>query len=185
MKTLKLGHASILVILGILVAIFFSPFFTYIKYTLSAIIIYYGVVASLFSVIEHKKDFYKHYEFFWGIIEIVIGLVIIFAIQEKEIIYVMWGSWSIANELTEIKELINRVKERLPVILTTIESIVNIILSILLIIHREDHEALIHVYLLIVELIFSGLLEYADHIIIHVRENKKKKIEEIKESTQE
>ena len=185
MKYLKLGYASLLIILGILVAIFFDPFFNYIQYTISAIIILYGVVASLFCVLENQKLFYRHYQFYWGLIEIALGFILIFVIKEKSHVFIMWGIWSIVNELTEIKELIHRVKNRLPVILTTIESIVNIIISIGLIIEPTEAKALVHVYFLIVELIFSGLLEHADHIIIHVRENKKKKLEETKESTQD
>ena len=97
-------------------------------------------------------------EFFYGTIQMSLGLIILLFLkdevssQDYQSICIIWAVWSILRESREIEEAVIKMCKRIPVFLDLMESIVCIVFSILLIINPNEHHALIHIYLLSVEL---------------------------------
>ena len=85
---------------------------------------------------------------------------------------------SICRESFEIFEIINELKHLLPRILSGVESIAVIVFSIMLILEPGEHHAMIHVYLLLVELVFSPLIPLMDELWPHKKETSEEKTAE-------
>ena len=78
---------------------------------------------------------------------------------------VIWAAWSILREAFEIKELFLKIKSVVLTIISGIESIAVIVLSVMLILEPGEHHAMIHLYLLLVELVLTPLVPLLDEVI--------------------
>ena len=78
---------------------------------------------------------------------------------------VIWATWSIIREAFEIREIITEVKTTVLKIISGIESIAVIVLSVMLILEPGEHHAMIHLYLLLAELVLTPLVPLLDEII--------------------
>lgn len=160
MKKWRIIKAALYVVLAILVGVFFNTLLENVKYVVGPLMIIYG----LESIIVHlalKKRFSEENEFFWGIFEIMLGLLLLFA---KEISYesdcIIWAIWSIFRETRELEEIFQRIKHRIPVFIDLAESIISICISITLILNPGEHHVAIHAVFLIVELITTVTLPF-------------------------
>ena len=93
---------------------------------------------------------------------------------------IIWATWSIVRESYEIKEVVSDIKSVLPKILSGAESIAVIVLSVMLILEPTEHHALIHMYMLVIELVLNPATVLLDELFIHLKEKKKAEIEEQK-----
>ena len=84
----------------------------------------------------------------------------------------------IIRESFEIKELVTEIKSWTLTIISGIESIAVIILSIMLILEPGEHHAMVHMYLLLLELLLTPLIPLLDEILL---ERKAKKLEKAEE----
>ena len=76
------------------------------------------------------------------------------------------------------KEIIDEIKSITMTVISGVESIATIILSIVLIFEPTEHHAMIHMYLLLVELVLTPLVPLVDELI---ESQKRKRKEQIKE----
>ena len=131
----------------------------------------YGVEEILFEVIFHGKNFWKCEKTYLGLVELILGTTLFFYPLEanaEEIIKmtcVIWAAWSIIREAFEIKELIVEIKSVVLTIISGIESIAVIVLSVMLILEPGEHHAMIHLYLLLAELVLTPLVPLLDETI--------------------
>ncbi len=96
---------------------------------------------------------------------------------EYSAVCIIWATWSIVRESHEIKELVTEIVSVPLTIISGLESIAVIVLSIMLISEPTHHHALIHIYLLLAELILTPLVPMLDEYF----ESKKHKVVEEKE----
>ena len=78
MKKWRIIKAVLYIVLAILVGVFFDTLLENVKYVVGPLMIIYG----LESIIVHlalKKRFSEENEFFWGIFEIMLGLLLLFS----------------------------------------------------------------------------------------------------------
>ena len=83
-----------------------------------------------------------------------------------ETICVVWAVWSILREAYEIKEIVIDLKSIAPRIISGVESLIMIGLSISLVLHPTLEHVMIHIYFLTVELLLSPLIPLMDELII-------------------
>ena len=152
----KLG---VYIVLAILVFIFREFFVDHLKYFIGGLMILYAFEENLFIPILHQDKVYL------GFIEILLGIVLLVINISFEGVCVIWATWSILRESYEIKEIACELKTIPPKILSGIESIVVIVFSILLIANPTEHHAMVHLYLLIVELVVAPLTPLLDELL--------------------
>lgn len=137
---------------------------------IGSLITLYGVdsIAQIYFDNENRKaiDFCK------GLVEIILGVCTLLFFKDFASVCVIWAVWSIMREADEINECYECFRERLPFILNSIESIVAIVFSVMLIANPTEHHAMTHMYLLIVELITTVLFPQIRFAYIKYIKNK-------------
>ena len=166
-------------ILAVLVFIFRADQLEHLRPFIGVIMVLYGVEEILFEVLNHKKRFYHEGKVYLGLVELIIGIVLLCADLKFEYVCIIWATWSIVRESYEIKEIVIDIKSLIPCILSGVESVAVIVFSILLINEPGEHHASIHISLLILELILSPLVMLLDELIQnHKNKKKEQQIEE-------
>ena len=167
---------AIYVILAILVFVFRKTLVEYLKYFIGGLILLYGLEEILFEIVFKDKHFWHQDKIYLGLVEIVFGVTLLIINlpyeADCEAVCVMWATWSIVRESFEIKELVTEIKSWTLTIISGIESIAVIVFSVLLILEPGEHHALIHIYLLLVELVLTPLIPLLDEIILKKKQQK-------------
>ena len=154
------------------------------KYFIGGLMTLYGVEEILFEIVFKDKHFWHKDKIYLGIIELSFGIALLCLNlhdnAEETLIRtcLIWATWSIVRESFEIKELVTEIKSWTLTIISGIESIAVIILSIMLILEPGEHHAMVHMYLLLLELLLTPLIPLLDEILL---ERKAKKLEKAEE----
>ena len=174
---------AIFVVLAVLVFIFREQLVEHLKYFIGGLILLYGVEEILFEVIFHGKNFWKCEKTYLGLVELILGITLFFFPLEatvEEVVKmtcVIWAAWSIIREAFEIRELVVEIKSVVLTIISGIESVAAIVLSVMLLLEPGEHHAMIHLYLLLAELVLTPLVPLLDEVI---EERKNKRAEQKK-----
>lgn len=174
---------AIFVVLAVLVFIFREQLVEHLKYFIGGLILLYGVEEILFEVIFHGKNFWKCEKTYLGLVELILGITLFFfpleatAEEVVKMTCVIWAAWSIIREAFEIRELIVEIKSVVLTIISGIESVAAIVLSVMLLLEPGEHHAMIHLYLLLAELVLTPLVPLLDEVI---EERKNKRAEQKK-----
>ena len=156
----------IFTILAVLVFVFRDSHVEHLKPFIGALMILYGLDGILFEIVCHKKGFLYQNKTYLGLIELIFGIVLISASLIFEYVCIIWATWSIIRESFEIKEIVSDLKMIAPKILSSIESVIVIVFSVLLIIEPGEHHILIHMGLLTAELILNPLVILIDEFLL-------------------
>ena len=160
------------------------------RYFIGGLMMLYGVEEIIYTVFKNKKH-YSFQSLYWNIFEILIGLTLIVFVEtgDVEVTYavvcVSWAIWSILRETRELVEATEELKEnklipcKVIAIVSIIESITVIALSLTMIIEPGEHHAKIHLYLLAVELFTKALFPILNSVTEHLAEKKKDTGEQI------
>ncbi len=179
MKIWKPVKAVLWTIAAILVLVFREQFVHSLNYLVGSLMVVYGVEACVLHLVL-KKSFKKNNRFFWGLLEILLGIVVLCfgdlgesGSVEYTSVCVVWAVWSMLRESLELEESVIEIFHKEPVFLSIAESLVGITLSILLIINPSEHHASTHVILLFFELLTTGLIFPGLKEIVHYVKKKK------------
>ena len=157
--------------LAVCIFIFREALIEHIKFFIGGLMLIYGVEEILFEVLFHGKNFWKCEKTYLGFVELILGTTLFFYPlgEEAEAVMAMtcviWAAWSIIREAFEIRELVVEIKSVALTIISGIESIAVIVLSVMLILEPGEHHAMIHLYLLLAEFILTPLVPLLDEII--------------------
>ena len=162
--------------MGIFTFIFREPLVQNLKFFIGGLMVIYGLEEVIYEVYFFGKDFWKRERIFLGFLEILFGAVLIFSPLTIPTVCIIWASWSIVREAFEIRELVVVIRSWTLSIIYAIESVAIIVLSVMLILEPGEHHAMIHLYLLLVELLLNPLVPLLDEIMIE--KNKEKNEEE-------
>jgi uncharacterized membrane protein HdeD (DUF308 family) len=158
----------IYVALAVSVFIFREHLVEHLKYFIGGLMLLYGLEEILFEIIFRDKHFWHKDKIYLGIIEITFGITLLIINlpyeADYEAVCVVWATWSIVRESFEIKELVTEIKSWTLTILSGAESLAVIVLSVMLILEPTEHHAMIHVYLLLLELVLTPLIPLLDEI---------------------
>ena len=156
------------------------------RYAIGGLMIFYGVEEIILTAVKHEKHYSIH-SLYWNLIEILIGLVLIVFVEteDEEVTYavvcVCWAIWSILREARELVEVTEELKERKPLlskiasIVNMLESLLVIALSLTMLIEPGEHHAMIHLYLLAVELFTKVLFPIVHYVAERLEEKKEAK----------
>lgn len=173
MKTLLRVKSILFFVFAIVLFFIHNHFVTYLGTYIPIVMIVYGLFEILVAVL-HEKKFYDHHLFYFGCIELLLGIVLLLFIDDYNDTCVIWALWSILRESLEIEEIVERFKEGIPALISVVESIVIIVFSVLMMIEPGEHHAHAHTYLLSAELFVTALIPLSDPYL-------KKKIKRRKE----
>lgn len=168
---IKLG---VCLILGVFIIIFRMQIVeSALRYFIGGLMLLYGIEEILFEALFAGKAFLHKSKNYLGFVEILLGILMICAPFDLEVVCVIWATWSILREAFEVKEIVTELKCITPRVLSGIESITVIVFSVLLILEPGEHHALIHLYLLCVELLFFPLTPLLDELILKYKKKEK------------
>ena len=168
---IKLG---VFVIMGIFTFIFREQLVQNLKYFIGGLMVVYGLEEVIYEVYFFGKDFWKRERIFLGFLEILFGSVLILSPLTIETVCIIWASWSIVREAFEIRELVVVIRSWTLTIISGIESVAVIVLSVMLLLEPGEHHAMIHLYLLLAELLLNPLVPLLDEIMIEKKNEKNK-----------
>ena len=168
MKVLRFTKLAIYLTIGVLLGVFHVFIIDNLSFTLPIIMILYGIEAVSMAVYYHRKDFHIQHRFYWGLVEILLGIVVLVAVVDFEVTCIVWAIWAILREAEEIREAVETKDSLITSIIVIAIGIINMVFSVLLIIHPGEHHATIHLYLLIVELAVASIVPIIDYYVYHV-----------------
>lgn len=126
-------------------------------YLVSSVMLLFGVEGIVLPIIKDVKKFYADSQFYIGLIDLILGLVVIIAIRQLDYVCMIWATWTIVREAFEFYEIGHKAMHKFPAILSLALSIVEIVFSVMMLLEATEHHALTHIYLLVPEFIVSGL----------------------------
>ena len=162
MKYLRFTKLAIYLTIGVLLGVFHVFIIDNLSFTLPIIIVLYGIESISVSIYYHRKDFYIKHRFYWGIVEMLLGLIVLIYVVDFEVTCIVWAIWAILREAEEIREAVETIDCLITSIIVIVAGIVNIVFSVLLIIFPTEHHATEHLYLLIVELAVASIVPIID-----------------------
>lgn len=163
--TYNLIKLGVYVILAVLIFIFRTELVENLKFFIGGLMILYAVEEILFIALHHIHHIFHEDKVYLGFIELVLGVVLLCANLSIESVCIIWATWSILRESYEIKEIACELKNIVPKIVSGAESLVIIVFSIMLLIEPGEHHAMIHLYLLLVELVVAPLTPLLDELL--------------------
>ena len=156
MKTFRIVKLVSYATLAILLFIFREFFVQNLRWFIGSLMLLYGSVAVLEIILEGIRPVYDGHGFLFNTIEALLGVVILTLITEYATVCIIWAVWSIFRESIELREIIAHKLHTLLAIISGIESVAVIVLSVLLLMYPGEHHALVHSYLLCIELLLSA-----------------------------
>ena len=172
MKIYFFIRLGLLTTFAILIGVFSFQLINYLHFLVGGVMALYGVEGLIFANYREKQNFFKDYQFYLGMIEILFGLIMMTTVRDFNTICVIWGTWTIVRESYELYEVSHKFYHKFPAIFSLTLSIVEIVFSVLLILYASEHHALTHIYLLIPEFIVIGLSPIAFELHIKHKKNK-------------
>ena len=155
----------VFIVLAILVFVFRAIHIQYLRFFVGGLMFFYGLEEQLFEIIYSRKNLFHQGKMYLGLSEIILGIVTLAVQIDYDSVCIIWDVWSILRESYEIKEIFADLQFLVPRILSGVESIAVIVFSILLIIEPAEHHAMIHLYLLLVELILTPFVPLLDELL--------------------
>lgn len=172
MKLWRYIKTGLYLTLSVLIVIFFDALLDNVRYVVGPLMILYGVESIAVHLALCKK-FSEENNFFWGIFEVMLGVILIFS---KEISYgsacIIWAIWTIFRETKELEEIFKLINKKIPVFVNLIESVLAIVFSITMVFEPVRHHVTIHAVFLIVELVTTVILPYFNEFYVKRREKR-------------
>ncbi len=159
-------------VLAVCIAIFHHQMLPGLKYFIGGLMAFYGAEDILFLTLLHRKQFFRQDKTYFAIVELILGIGMLFAPLEINTICMIWATWAIMREAVEIKEVILELKSWAPRIISLVESIAVIILSMILIFSPTGEHAIIHLRILTVELVLAPLVPLLDLVIASFKDRR-------------
>ena len=165
MKTFRFSRLICFAIGAILLLIFNEFFLHNLRWFIGGLIVVYGSLGILALSLEKVKPIYEGHGFLFYAVEILLGLTTLFFIEEYATVCIIWAVWSILRESVELQEIVSGELHLSMGVLSGIESVAVIVLSVMLMIEPGEHHAMIHSYLLCVELVLTGVVPLINHVL--------------------
>ena len=158
MKMFRLSRLISFVIGAILLLIFNEFFLHNLRWFIGGLIVLYGSLGILALALEKVKPILEGHGFLFYAVEILLGLTTLCFIAEYSTVCVIWAVWSILRESVELQEIVEGELHPTLAVVSGIESVAVIVLSVMLMIEPGEHHAMIHSYLLCVELVLTAVI---------------------------
>ena len=163
MKPFRLTRLIVFVLGAVLLLVFNEFFLENLRWFIGGLIVLYGTLGILALILAKVKPIYEGQGFLFFAVEILLGLTTLCFIKEYATVCVIWAVWSILRESVELEEIVERELHPVLAIVSGVESVAVIVLSVMLMIEPGEHHAMIHSYLLVVELVLAALIPVINH----------------------
>lgn len=163
MKTFRLSRLICFVVGAVLLLVFNEFFLHNLRWFIGGLIVLYGSLGILALLLAKVKPIYEGQGFLFFSVEILLGLITLCFIKEYATVCVIWAVWSIIRESIELEEIVARELHPVLAVISGLESVAVVVLSVMLMIEPGEHHAMIHSYLLVVELILASLIPIINH----------------------
>ena len=163
MKPFRLTRLIVFIICAVLLLVFNEFFLENLRWFIGGLIVLYGTLGILALILAKVKPIYEGQGFLFFAVEILLGLTTLCFIKEYATVCVIWAVWSILRESVELEEIVERELHPSLAVFSGIESVAVIVLSVMLMIESGEHHAMIHSYLLAVELVLAALIPVINH----------------------
>lgn len=154
------------IIIGILIIVFSNPFTDYAHITLGVIMVIYGLEDILFKLLTKriKNNIPKDAN---DILIILLGIISLFLGPDEHFtsLCIIWATWTILREEWEIEETVFHLKNKVIAVISFIESIAVITISVFFIFEPTLKNVHIHVILLGIELILEVLFPFLSELL--------------------
>lgn len=158
MKAFRLSRLICFVVGAVLLLVFNEFFLHNLRWFIGGLIVLYGSLGILALLLAKVKPIYEGQGFLFFSVEILLGLITLCFIKDYATVCVIWAVWSILRESVELEEIVERELHPALAVVSGLNSIAVIVLSVSLMIEPGEHYAMIHSYLLVVELILASLI---------------------------
>lgn len=158
MKAFRLTLLICFVIAAILLLVFNEFFLHNLRWFIGGLIVLYGSLGILALALEKVKPILEGHGFLFYAVEILLGLTTLCFITEYSTVCVIWAVWSVLRESVELQEIVEGELHPTLAVVSGIESVAVIVLSVMLMIEPGEHHAMIHSYLLCVELVLTAVI---------------------------
>lgn len=142
---------------AVLIGVFSYRLLECLPYLVGSVMILFGLEGMIIWIIKAKKKVLQEAQFFLGIVDLILGIVVVAAVHKFDYVCIIWATWTIVREAFDLYEIAHKIYHRFPAVLSVALSITEIVFSIMLLLYATEHHALTHVYLLIPEFIIDGL----------------------------
>ena len=163
MKTFRLSRLICFVVCAVLLLVFNEFFLHNLRWFIGGLIVLYGSLGILALLLAKVKPIYEGQGFLFFAVEILLGLVTLCFIKDYATVCVIWAVWSIIRESVELEEIVARELHPVLAVISGLESVAVVVLSVMLLMEPGEHHAMIHSYLLVVELILASLIPIINH----------------------
>ena len=163
MKTFRLSRLICFVVGAVLLLVFNEFFLHNLRWFIGGLIVLYGSLGILALLLAKVKPIYEGQGFLFFSVEILLGLITLCFIKEYATVCVIWAVWSLLRESIELQEILEGELHPVLAIVSGAESVAVIVLSVMLMMEPGEHHAMIHSYLLVVELILASLIPIINH----------------------
>ena len=163
MKPFRLTRLIVFVLGAVLLLVFNEFFLHNLRWFIGGLIVLYGSLGILALILAKVKPIYEGQGFLFFSVEILLGLTTLCFIKEYATVCTIWAVWSILRESVELEEIVERELHPTLAVFSGIESVAVIVLSVMLMIEPGEHHAMIHSYLLAVELVLASLIPIVNH----------------------
>ena len=163
MKAFRLSRLICFVVGAVLLLVFNEFFLHNLRWFIGGLIVLYGSLGVLALLLAKVKPIYEGQGFLFFSVEILLGLITLCFIKEYATVCVIWAVWSIIRESIELEEIVARELHPVLALISGLESVAVVVLSVMLMIEPGEHHAMIHSYLLVVELILASLIPIINH----------------------
>ena len=163
MKSFRLSRLICFVVGAILLLVFNEFFLHNLRWFIGGLIVTYGTLGILALTLAKVKPIYEGQGFLFFSVEILLGLITLCFIKEYATVCIIWAVWSIIRESIELEEIVARELHPVLAVVSGLESVAVVVLSVMLMMEPGEHHAMIHSYLLVVELIFAGVIPIINH----------------------
>lgn len=163
MKTFRLSRLICFIVCAVLLLVFNEFFLHNLRWFIGGLIVLYGSLDILALLIAKVKPIYEGQGFLFFAVEILLGLVTLCFIKDYATVCVIWAVWSIIRESVELEEIVARELHPVLALVSGLESVAFVVISVMLLMEPGEQHAMIHSYLLVVELVLAALIPVINH----------------------
>ena len=175
MKFWKVTKAVLYILAGVVIIVGYKVILPYAGYVVGGIVFAYAL-EELIILAVRKEIFGAGNSLVEDIVQIVIALLLIFSGDDVVKVCLIWGMWSIIRESREMTEALKRVLNKRSGLISIIESVVVIGMSVAMVIEPGEGHVVTHTILLGIELILEIVFPLIDYLF---DKNAKKKSDSV------
>ncbi len=183
MKRWQIIKTVLYTLAGLYILIAHNSLFEPAKYIVGSVITLFGLDLVLDGIIE-KTIIKEKGLLTQALTHILVGLVLFLIPDNIEMVCAIWAVWSIFREGKELSECLVRFTEKKMAFFNTVESIIVIVLSFIMVLHPTEHHVQVHIIILGIELILEVFFPILNSLIDNYLMKRRKEKNSDQESSQ-